>query len=152
MQKHVHSNGSIGLSGLRCWAKCQSTIRSVGAVGLVGVRLGKRWVVFGEGAVDLVGADVQKAKSGFVGLGQSGPVGSNGFQQPESADDVGPDEVFRAVDGAVHMAFGRKVQHGAGAVLGQQGIDQQGIHQGAVAEVALYEVVARVALLLWSSV
>lgn len=39
------------------------------------------------------------------------------------------------------MAFGGKVQHGAGAVLGQQGIDQ-----GTVAQVALHKTVLRLAL------
>lgn len=39
------------------------------------------------------------------------------------------------------MAFGGEVQHGAGVVLGQQGI-----HQGAVAQVALHEHMARIAL------
>jgi len=84
---------------------------------------------------------VQEAEGGFVGFGQAAPVCAHGFEQAEGADDVGLDEVFGAVDGAVHMTFSREVQHGAGAVLGQQGIDQ-----GAVAQVALHEVVARVAL------
>lgn len=39
------------------------------------------------------------------------------------------------------MAFGGKVQHGAGAVLGEQGI-----YQGAVTQVALHEDMARIAL------
>ncbi len=39
------------------------------------------------------------------------------------------------------MAFSREVQHGTGTVL-----SQQGIHQRAVAQVALHEEVARVAL------
>lgn len=39
------------------------------------------------------------------------------------------------------MAFGGKVQHGTGAVLGQQGI-----HHHAVAQVALHEHMARIAL------
>ena len=39
------------------------------------------------------------------------------------------------------MAFGGKVQHGAGAVLGQQAV-----HQRAVAQVTLHKEVARIAL------
>ncbi len=114
---------------------------AVGTVGLVGVGFCKRWVVFGERAVDLVGADMQEAEGRLFGFRQAAPISAHGFEQPKGANDVGLDEVFGALDGAVHMAFGREVQHCAGPVLGQQGIDQ-----GAVAQVALHEVVAGIAL------
>jgi len=51
------------------------------------------------------------------------------------------DEVARAVDGAVNVAFGREVDHGAGLVLGQEAFDQS-----AVADVALHKHVPWVAL------
>ena len=50
---------------------------------------------------------------------------AHGVEEAEGADDVGVDEVFGTVDGAVDVAFGGEVQHGAGAVLGQQAIDQR---------------------------
>lgn len=114
---------------------------AVRAVGLVGIRFCKRRGVFGEGAVNLVGADVQETEGGFVGLGQGGPVGAHGFEQAEGAQDVGLDEVLGAVDGSVHVALGREVDHGPRAVL-----IQHAIHQGAIAEVALHEDMTQVAL------
>jgi len=42
------------------------------------------------------------------------------LQKPESPHDVCLDEIFGAVDAAVHMAFGCEVDDGAGAVGGQQ--------------------------------
>ena len=64
-----------------------------------------------------------------------------GLQKPEGAQHVGLDEVFGAVDGAVYVRFGRKVDHGARLVLGQQAG-----YQGGVANVAWHEDVARIAL------
>ena len=71
----------------------------------------------------------------------STPVGAHGFEQAEGADDVGLDEVFRAVDAAVDVRFGGKIDDGAGLVLGEQLGDEV-----EVADVALDEDVARVAL------
>ena len=45
------------------------------------------------------------------------------------------------MDGTVDVAFGSKVQHGAGPVLGQQAIDQR-----AVAQIPLHKHVPRIAL------
>ena len=114
---------------------------AVGAVGFVAVGLGKRGIVGPQGAVDLVGADVQKTKRRALGIRQGAPISAHRLQQAKAAHDVGLDEVFRPMDGAVHMAFGRKVEHRARTVLRQQPIDQ-----GPVADVALHEVVAGVAL------
>jgi hypothetical protein len=58
----------------------------------------------------------------------------------EGADDVGLDEIFGAVDAAVDVRFGGKIDDGARLVFGQQAADQ-----GEVADVALDEDVARVA-------
>ena len=114
---------------------------AVGAVGLVTVLLGKGRGIRCQGAVDLVGGDVQEAE-GFLGLAlQAVVVGAGAFQQVKGADDIGLDEVFRAVDGAVHMAFSGKVEDGARLVLGQQTADQLRI-----ADIALHEEVARVVL------
>ena len=84
---------------------------------------------------------MQEAEGRLFGFGQGAQVSAHGFEQAEGADDVGLNEVFGAVNGAVHMAFGGKVQHGAGAVLGQQAI-----HQVAIAQVAMHKGVAGVAL------
>ena len=69
------------------------------------------------------------------------PVGAHGFEQAEGADDVGLDEVFRAVDAAVDVGFGGKIDDGAGLVLGKQLGDEV-----EVADVALDKDVARIAL------
>ncbi len=92
-------------------------------------------------AVDLVGADVQEAEGGFLGFWQDRPVGADGFEHAEGADDIGLDKVFGTVDRAIHVAFGREVKHGAGLVFGQQAI-----HQHAVAQIALHKHMARIAL------
>ena len=114
---------------------------AVRAVGLVAVRLGKRRLARSQAAVDLVGGDVQKAKR-RLGLGrQAFPIAAHRVQQMEGADDVGLDEFARAVNAAVHMALGGKVDHRARLVLGQQARDQ-----GRVADVALNEVVAGIGL------
>ena len=62
------------------------------------------------------------------------PVGAHRFQQAEGADDVGLDEVFRAVDRTIDMAFGGEIEHRARLVFGQQIR-----HQRAVAYVAVHE-------------
>ncbi len=92
---------------------------AAGAVELLGLRFREGWVVPGQSAVDLVGADIQETKGSLLGLGQGTPVGPHQFEQAEGAQDVSLDEVFGTVDGAVHMAFGSKVQHGTGGVLFQ---------------------------------
>ena len=69
------------------------------------------------------------------------PVLRCGLQKPESTDHVGLDEVLGAMDGAVHMRLGRKVDDGAWPVLGQQARDQR-----TVANVAMHKHMARIAL------
>ena len=72
--------------------------------------------------------------------GEAIPVGADGFEQAEGADDVGLDEVFRAVDAAVNVRFGGKIDDGARLVLGEQPGDEV-----EVADVAVDEDMARVA-------
>ncbi len=114
---------------------------AVRAVGFVGIRFGKGGVAGAERAVHLVGADVQKTKGSFLGYGQGTPVGPHRFEQAEGAQDVGLDEVLGAVDGSVHVALGREVDHGPRTVLGQQTVDQV-----TVTQVALHEDVPRITL------
>jgi hypothetical protein len=84
---------------------------------------------------------MQKAKACFGIACQAIPVSAHGFEQVEGADDIGLDEVLGAVDRAVHMAFGGKVDDGARLVPGQQVSDEF-----TVTDVTLQEAVARIAL------
>ncbi len=91
---------------------------AVGTVGFVAVLLGEGRILGRQGAVDLVRGDMQEAKGRLAGFVQAAPVGAHGFQQAEGADDIGLDEVFRAVNGAIHVAFRSEIDHGARLVLG----------------------------------
>ena len=59
----------------------------------------------------------------------------------EGTDDVGLDEFARAVDAAVDVAFGGKIDDGARLVFGEQ-IG----NQGGITDVALHENMAVVAI------
>ena len=114
--------------------------RRIGAVGLVLIGLGEGRIAWRQRAVDLVGGDVQKAE-GRLGVGrQRRPVAAGGLQEPERADDVGLNEVFRAVDGAVDMAFCGEMHDRPDRMLAEQRGDQI-----AVADVATHEDLAAVA-------
>ena len=63
------------------------------------------------------------------------------FEQGERAFHIGLDERAGAVDAAVDMAFGGEVNHGARPVLREQAVEQR-----AVADVALHEHMARIAI------
>ncbi|MOA33947.1 hypothetical protein D3C78_1552870 [compost metagenome] len=63
-------------------------------------------------AIHLVGGNVVEAKRAFLRLGQGLPIGSSGFQQAVGADDIGLDEVRRAINGAVYMGLGRQMHDG----------------------------------------
>ena len=82
---------------------------------------------------------MQKPESGLGFLGQALPIVAHRLQQAHGAHHVGLNEVFGAVDGAVDMAFCRKVEHRSGLVL-----RQQTRHQLGVANVALHKHMARV--------
>ncbi len=94
-----------------------------------------------QGAVDLVGRDVQETEGGAFLVRQRAPVAAHRFEQVEGADDVGLDEGARAFDRAVDVALGREVQHRAHFVLGQKAR-----HQGGIADIAVHEHMACVAL------
>ena len=107
---------------------------AVGTVGFVGVLLGKGRCIRRQAAIDLVGRNVQKTKCGFVRITQAVVVGAGRFQQIEGANDIGLDEIFRAVDGTIHMAFGREIDDGAWFVLHQELVQQR-----LVANIALHK-------------
>src|SRR6266404_4292131 len=72
-------------------------------------------------------------------VAQAGPVSSRLFEQAESSINIGADEVVRAVNRAVHVALGGKVNDGA------RHVDQQQFsYQLAIADVALQKFVAAV--------
>ena len=64
--------------------------------------------------------------------GQTTPMVERGLQQPIGADDIGVDEVRRAVDRAVDMAFRREMHHRLDPFLAQQRRDKRGIGNVAV--------------------
>ena len=114
--------------------------RRVRTVGFVAVGFGERRIHLGQRPIDFVGGDVQEAEVVLRFGGEAVPVGADGFEEAEGADDVGLDKVFRAVDAAVDVRFGGKVDDGARLVLGEQPGDEV-----EVADVALDEAVALVA-------
>ena len=106
----------------------------VGAVGLIAVGLGKCRIPRPQAAVHLVGGHMKEAKGRALRIGQALPVGAHALQQACGAHHIGLDKVFRAVDGAVDMAFGGKVEHSTRLVLRQQ-LGQQ----GCVADITLHK-------------
>lgn len=93
--------------------------RRVRTIRLITVGFGKGRLVFSERSVDFIGGNVQEAKvlPGFVL--QIAPVGAHRFQQSKGADDVGLNKIFRAVNGAIHVAFGSEIDDGAGLMLSE---------------------------------
>ena len=92
------------------------------------ILLGRRAVR--DAAVDLVGADVQEARD---------PALAHGLQQREHAEDVGAQEAVRLHQRTIDMRLGGEVHDGVHAA-------QRLAHQRGVADIALHERVARVAL------
>jgi hypothetical protein len=90
-----------------------------------------------EVTVHFVCADVVKAEAGFLFAFLGLPVLTGSFQRRVGADDVGFDELGRAIYGAVYMAFCSQVHDGIWLLLGQYAVDF-----GAVADVDLFEGVA----------
>lgn len=80
----------------------------VGRVRRVGRGFGKE-TGSAEGAEDFVGADVEKTVRGSPFAVLRLPVGAAGFEEVEGAVDVGGDEVSRAGDAAIDVAFRREV-------------------------------------------
>src|SRR6476619_192180 len=68
---------------------------------------------WGQRAINLVSRHMEKAKR-LLGFSlQAAPVTARCFQKPESAYDVGLNEVFRAMNGTVDMTLGGKIYDGA---------------------------------------
>ncbi len=90
-------------------------------------------------AVDLVGGDVVEAE-GLAALGrQALPVGAGGLEQLVGADDVGLDELRRAVDGAVDVGFGGQMHDGVRLEVQQRLADPL-----TIGDVGLEELITRV--------
>ena len=87
------------------------------AVGRIGRGFGKRGVGRSERTVDFVRGHMQEAKRVPVLAVQSIPVGTHRFQQIESANNIGLDEFRRAMDRAIHMALGGKIDYCTGPML-----------------------------------
>ena len=73
--------------------------------------------------------------------GQAAPVGARRFQQREGAFDVGANEFAGAMDGAIDVRLGGKMDDGARLPLGQQTVEQ-----APVADVAAHEGMADIAV------
>src|SRR6516165_3026548 len=80
---------------------------------------------------------MKKAKLLALGIGQLSPIGSSLFQQAERAIHVGAHKVVGTVNGSVDMTFSGKMHNSSGTVP-----FQQVAHQGAIADVSVYECVA----------
>src|SRR5690606_26013673 len=85
-------------------------------------------------AVDLVGGHVQETEGLARRPLQRPPVVARGLEQRQGADHVGLHERARPVDGPVDVALGGEVQDRVRAMLAQQGV-----HQRAIADVAMDE-------------
>ena len=82
---------------------------------------------------------MQKAERRAFGGRQFAQVRTRCLEQIESANDIGLDEIARAVDRAVDMAFGGEMHDGARLVLAQQRVNQW-----SVVDIAVHEYVIRV--------
>ena len=61
---------------------------------------------------------MEKTKVGLGFISQTVPIGAHRFEQVEGTNDVGLNEIFRAMNAAVNMGFGRKINDGAWLVFG----------------------------------
>ena len=113
----------------------------VGAVRFVLVCFGEGWVVGSKRAINFIGGNVQETEFVFCRFFQLTVEGTYGFEQAEGADDIGLNEVFRAVNAAVNMGFGSKIDDGTRLMFGQQFGNQFEI-----ADVAFDEKVPRIAV------
>lgn len=111
--------------------------RRVRAVWLVLVRLGERRSVRRQGAIDFVGGNMQETERLLRIARQGFPVGAHRFEQAEGANDVGLDEVFRAMNRTIDMRLGGEIDHRTRLMLGQQLLDQRRVGDIAVDEQVL---------------
>ncbi len=96
-----------------------------GLGGSVG-RIGGIWIVFAEGlslgcqgAIDFIGGNMMKAvRHGCLGTIE--PHGFGGLEQNMGADYIGINERIRAVDGAINMRFGGKMDDGVNRLICEQ--------------------------------
>lgn len=93
---------------------------AVGTVGLVTVGLSECRRARLERPIDLVGRDVEEAEVAPPRLRQTTPVGPHGFEEALRAQHVGLHEGLGALNGAVDVALGRKIEDGAGPVAREQ--------------------------------
>ena len=84
----------------------------IGRARIVAGLLGEAAVV-GQCAEHLVGGDVMKAEA-VGGRAEPPPMRERGLEQHIGADHIGVDEIGRAVDRTIDMAFGGKMHHGVG--------------------------------------
>ena len=82
---------------------------------------------------------MQQAKRGFRFKRHRSPVGLDALQQAKGAHNIGLDEIFWAVNGAVYMRLCGKVDNRSGLVC-----RQQTGHQRSIADVAFYKNMALV--------
>lgn len=84
---------------------------------------------------------MQEAEGLLLCFRQRAPILARGFEQNERTDHIGLNKICRAVDGAVYVTLGGKVQNGAGLVL-----REQFVHGRAVANVGTRKHMTGVAL------
>lgn len=94
--------------------------RRIWAVGSVRRCLAEGGVVGAERSVNLIGGDVEKAERGAVGTVERRPVGSRLLKQAECAVDIRADKIIGAMNGAVDVAFGGKMNDGSRLFAPQQ--------------------------------
>ena len=90
-------------------------------------------------AVDLVGGDVVETERRTAFGRQRSPVGAGGLQQLIGADDVGLDELGRAIDGAVDVGLSGQMHDGVRLEVQQRLADPL-----TIGDVGLEELIARV--------
>ena len=108
--------------------------RRVGTVRLVAVGFTECGRILFQRAIDFICGDMQETEGLPLRIRKSGVIGADSFEQAEGADNVGLDEIFRPVDGAVDMRFCSEVDHRAWLMFCQQAGQQIGIGNAAMDE------------------
>jgi len=112
--RDVHLVGGAVGEGEEVGAGLGGGVGVGGAEGVVFVG----FVRFVDGAVDLVGGDMDEAGD-FVAPG--------GFEEVEGPVEVGADDGLGREDGAVDVGFGGEVDAGVGLDFGEDGLDGSGV-------------------------
>lgn len=94
-----------------------------------GIQIGfrKTGCVNFEGTVNFVRGDMEETESRLFFWTQSPVVAECGLEKVIGAEDVGVNEVFRTVDGSVHVALGGEVHDGIRRVFFKEAVDDGGI-------------------------